>query len=203
MYAAIERARDTYKVEKLIRSMGGTAKEQKRLLNQLVGQLAKAVTTLDRIPPEIHVAISALAERHGTGRKIDPAGLVTDLLRLARGAEDFLDQYEPAKGPPTNVVLELAMRGVLPVFEEVSGVLSLVKDNKHVDCVPTPGSVTSEALILLFRSFDSPASESAVLNMITKVKGNPEEPDSNFDAVIRTHFDELDASLLRNRHERD
>lgn len=158
-----------YECSFLIQEMSGIPKDQKAKLAKLSTALGTAVDALLALPPDYNVAIGVLASR-GTGRdSIDTVRLETEMALLRLGAQ--------------RLGLEVGIRW-----------------NKQKHKPPESGTPGAEAMVAVLRHTCPQPTVTAILNMIEKVQKHPlEDTPSPFDPVIRTHADELDASLLRDR----
>lgn len=197
--AAIEEALRQYLTGKLARSLWKSAKDQKQQLAALRILLTRTSDAFSDLNAEYVVAIGQLAERSDGGEPIDIVELPDQLLRVAAGISDFLDRFEPPRGPPTNRALESAVRALLPLIEDLAGVEAKMRWNKNTGRSPEPRSPSASALVRILRRFPRPPSSTAILNMICKVQEQPNRKPDDLDAIIDTHFDELDASLLPDR----
>ena len=197
--AAVEKALRQYLTEKLARSLWKSAKDQKQQLAILRTLLTRTSDGFSDLNAEYVVAIGQLAERSDGGNTIDIVDLPNQLLKVAAGITDFLDRFEPPRGPPTDRALESAVRVLLPVIEDLAGVEAKIRWNKNTGRPPEPRSSSASALVRILRQFPRPSSSTAILNMIRKVQERPRRKPGDLEAVIRTHFDELDASLQPGR----
>lgn len=197
--AAVEEALRQYLTEKLARSLWKSAKHQKQQFATLSTLLTKTGDAFSDLNAEYVVAIGELAARSDDGETIDIVELPNRLLRVAAGISDFLDRFEPPRGPPTNRELESAVRLLLPVIEDLAGVQAKIRWNKNTGRPPEPRSPSASALVRILRQFPQPPTSTAILNMIRKVQEQPKRKPDDLDAIIGTHFDELDASLRPDR----
>lgn len=188
----------------LIQQMSGKPKEQKTKLAKLSTALETAVDALLALPPDYNVAIATLASRGMRSDSIDTIRLETEMLLLRLGAQRFLRAFEPSKGRPNHYALEEAVRSLLQLIETELGIEVGIRWNKEKDKPPEAGTDGAKAIEAVLRRTCPQPSVTAILNMIDKVQKSPlEETPSPFDPVIRAHADELDASLLPGREERN
>lgn len=197
--AAIEEALRQYLTEKLARSLWKSAKDQKTQLANLGTLLTRTSDAFSDLNAEYVVAIGELAERLDGGNPIDIVDLPNQLLKVEAGITDFLDRFEPPRGPPTDRALESAVRVLLPAIENLAGVEAKIRWNKNTGSPPEPRSPSASALVRILRQFPQPPSSTAILNMISKVHEQPNKKPDDLDAIIDTHFDDFDASLLLGR----
>jgi len=195
--------RERYEDELFITCISGHPKEQKQRLKKLVKGLDSALDALLELPAEYYVAITALGARGIPGRELDSNQIETDMALLALGAQRFLRSFEAPKGRPVQSALENAVRALLRLIRDRLGLEITIRWNKDSGLSPEPSSDGCRAIVAILVSFASPPARTAILNMIDKVKDDPDgEAPSPFDPVVRATFDELDASLWPGREKR-
>lgn len=187
--AAIRLAHDKYQTASLSGELFQSPKEQKKQLVMLMGRLNKVLESLRALDPLYFVAASASAQRAIPERSFDLSSLGQDLQQLIIGVSDFLEMFEPPKGNPGNHPLEAAVRVLLPAVEKLAASQALVSLNKHLGDSPKPRSNAARAIVAVIRGFEAPPSQTAILNMITKVQQSPEPSRDTIDAVIQAQDD--------------
>jgi hypothetical protein len=123
------------------------------------------------------------------------------MVELALGADEFLEVFEPAKGRPLDVALDEAVRALLNLIEDRLGAKIRIQWNKRFGRPPERASDGARLLIAVLQATEGPPAQTALLIMVKCIRNGrvPAGP-SHLVALFRAHFDELDASLLPDRH---
>jgi len=121
------------------------------------------------------------------------------LQRLERDVEKLLTTFEPKRGPPVNMPLEEAIRELLPLLEDTLNQPVRVAQNKHKGENPSMTSPGARAISSILRGIDPPLSETAIANMIERVRLQPEATETNEQRLTEL-MSPYDLSLMPNRH---
>jgi hypothetical protein len=197
LITSMNEAHIEYSTDLIFKRTLKTTKEQKQHLRKLQTALKKAFLAWHELSPAYAVAIIDCAEQAIPGESIDVLQFPDDIERLFFGISDFLERFEPPKGPPTNWALENAVRILLPTLESISGEPATVRENKPTEDKPEPSSPPAEFLVMVIRRFEKTPSITAILGMIQKVK---EQVDSKMDplsAVIKAHLSGHDNPVIQ------
>jgi hypothetical protein len=184
----------------------GTPKQQKQSITRLVTALNRALAILEGIAPEYMVELEAMIERASPEEdqraKWDSPAAIRKLRDAGRR---FLRGYDPKKGAATNLPLEEAIKTLVPIIEEATGGKVAVSQNKNKPGGPSLNSPEVQAIGVLLQGVDRSVTTTAIVNMIEKVRRQPEQSESHLDAISRADpLAELDMSLHpgRDRPER-
>lgn len=202
LITSMNEAHNEYSTELLFRRVSKPAKEQKQHLRKLQTALKKAFLAWHELSAEYAVAIIDCSGQAIPGDPIDIVQFPDDIERLFFGISDFLERFEPPKGPPTNWALEKAVRILLPVLESISGEPATVRENKPTDDQPEPSSPPAEFLVMILRRFEQAPSMNSILSMIQKVKEQVVPKLDPLSAVIAAHLGDHDYSVV-HRSESD
>lgn len=197
LYEVVER----YSSFKWILPLYGNPKQQKQLISRLVTALDRALAILDDITPEYLVELERMVElaspvEERRSRWDSPA----TIRKFRDASRRFLKGYDPKKGANTNIPLEEAIRSLLPLFEGATGRKAVFSQNKNKPGGPSLNSPEARAIGILLQGVDRAATPTAIVNMIEKVRRQPEESEHPLDAIIRAdRLAALDVSLARGR----
>lgn len=181
---AIWRAHEEYICELINKRSTKPVKEQKKALKDLANTLNKLNGILNVLGTEYIFRLDQDAKKRGVGDQINfetlksVSGTAETLIR------DFLDSFSPPKGRSVNWALEHAVRILMPVVETLANCEADIKWNKNTDEAPEPGSRSAEFMVHVISQFQGTPTQTAILNMIAKVKENPYPGKSHFDAVV-------------------
>lgn len=193
---AIKKAHEEYQFLKSIQGSMRSSKELKKEIGKLHGRLFKVLESIYSIEPLYFGALGASAQRAAPHRSFDVDSVIPDLQQLTMGVSHFLDLFDPPKGNPGNLPLEAAVRVLLPVVEDLTSSKALVSLNKHSGDSPQPRSKAARAIVATIRKFEEPPSDSAILNMITKVQLRSEPTLDTIDAILEAQGKPLPAGNL-------
>ena len=200
----LNRIADSYRLDLEASPYYGRPKKQRHALRALRKVLGETIQKMDLISAEYAVQLDAMLtppEAHpycGKSLMLE-AGNLLPLLELA--IDRFDRNYRPKLGRRADVPLEEAVRDLSDLLEDTTGQKPSVKQTKTTGAAPTLGSPQAKAIGKLLMTINTALTETAVANMIEKVKFSPcpseghleEIWDSDPDAALKT-------SLLPNKH---
>ena len=197
----LEEAARSYVLFKTIVPLYGTPKEQKRAIVQLVETLDKALAIIDGIAREYQVTIDGMIDWEKPDRFELPNSR-TRIWKVRDAAATFLRRYEPRRGAAPNLPLEEAIRTLLPLVEMMTGRMATTSQNKNKPGGPSLKSPEAQAVGILLQSVDPKLTTAKIVNMIEKVRRQPEETESHLGAIMRADLlSALDESLLPDRND--
>ena len=193
----------SYLLNRSVEPYWGVPGEQRKAFRQLLKRLDGTLDAMDAIAPEYAVALDALLEREEK-RKTPRESIFLEteqlISRLCRLIVRFDAEYKPKKGRAPDLTLEEAVRNLIGIIEPITGQFPQVQMNKHNGENPALKSPEARAIGMVLQCVDPSLDEVRIVNMIEKIRAQPDESEWHLDALIRLDPDaELDASLLGNR----
>ncbi len=188
-----------YQTEKLMDLCRGLPSQQKDAVQVLIRSLNASLRAIDGVLPEYFVQIESMAAHNPEAASLGPdtRRAISD---MRDAATTFLREYRPRAGPPANVELEEALRALLALIEVGLSQSVTVAQNKHGAGGPKLKSSAALALGSFVQALDSSVLERTIVNMIVKIRNQPEMTESPSFAIFRGNPNsELDSSLLSNR----
>lgn len=201
--ASLAKVAGAFSIERGLEPYLGSPGHQKQLLRALRdGGNVREV--LDAMAPEFVIELSGYLRKPAADWVLEPVGNPTDTItRVRRAAAKFERDYEPSKGRRTDLALETAVRELIGLVEPVIGHFPKVAGNKNNGRGgPTPGCAGALAIVIILRGIDGRLTTTAIMNMISKVKDQPEPTENPLLTLMRANLlNQLDCSLLPGREE--
>jgi hypothetical protein len=161
-------------------------------------------TVLKAMAPEFVSELANCLHEADANWVLDPVREPKETIhRVRRAANALARSYKPKAGPRADLSLELAVRDLIAVVEPIIGHFPKVRGNKNNGhCGPTPGCSGSQFIEQLLKGVDPSLYPPAVMNMIEKVRRQPEKTeDPLMELVWANPINALDLSLLRGKEE--
>jgi hypothetical protein len=156
-----------------------SAKSQKAKINQMAHLSRKLLNVTKDIEWEffntLDYAVAIVDSDRDSFRSLSRTQ--SDLDRLAKGCELFLEKYKPSKGARSNLLLqEAVIELVAPIYKATSTPVTISR-NKHSTGEPTLKSDGARAIGMLLRGIDPKLTDTMIANMIDKVSNGKLSPD--------------------------
>jgi hypothetical protein len=197
---------DAYRLDLDVVPFYGRPKEQRAALRALRKSVGETIDRMELISAEYAVQLDAMltpSETHldrGQSLMLEAQNLLP-LLELA--IDRFDRNYSPKRGRPTDVPLEEAIRSLIGVIDDATGQKPLIKQNKTTGAAPELGSPEAKAIGTLLRAINPRLTETAIANMIEKVKNDPIRSDGHLEEIWNSDPDHDLKLMLRPINDRD
>jgi hypothetical protein len=174
---------------------------------QLLAALAaggSAQTVLKAMAPGFVGELSNCLHEVDANWVLDPVDEPKETIHnVRRAAHALAESYKPKAGRRADLSLELAVRDLIAIVEPIIGHFPKVRSNKNNGhCGPTPGCPGSRFIEQLLKGVDPSLYPPAVMNMIEKVRRQPEETeDPMMELVWANPINALELSLHPRREE--
>lgn len=197
---------ETYHLDVEVTPSYGHPKEQRAALRALRKSVSETIDRMEWISAEYAVQLDAMLtppESHldcGQSLMLEAQNLLP-LLELA--IDRFDRNYAPKRGRPADVPLEDAVRSLIELIADATGQKPHVKQNKTTGDAPELSSPEAKAIGKLLMEINPQLTETAIANMIEKVKNDPTRSDGHLEEIWNSDPDRDLKLALWPRDNRD
>ena len=173
-----------------------SAKVQRGEVGKLIGHMGHALEALEKLAPACLEAIADLGRWIPPERKepVDIEASVDSFERLIWGGYQFLERLAQGPGRPDDFALLRAVKTTVALLESSFSCAVKIRWNRNTDLSPAPRSKGAEALVYLLKALPGRPTQTAILNMVQKVRrsGKARDPRNVVRDTHRYDFDEND-----------
>ncbi len=161
-----------YSVWKSLLADSPVPSQSKKLIIKIPAKLNDALSNLDRLPPELAVALDLALEKHpnASANPSSLIGVAAAMKQLRDAASWVADGYKPPPGRPASHILEMTVGALMFLMESWTGNRAKVSQTDTGEYSPRLTSPEAKAIGRLLLATDPELEQVTIVNKIEVIE---------------------------------